>query len=100
MCRAGIARTFQLNAAFDSLSVQQNIEVAAHFGYAERRFPGFAIDRAARQRATAALDLVGLAGRSRIARDLPVLDRKLLMIAGAVATSAPVAAARRACRRA
>nr|WP_050995061.1 ABC transporter ATP-binding protein [Bradyrhizobium liaoningense] len=87
VCRAGIARTCQLNAAFDSLSVQENIEVAAHFGHSERRFPGFAISRVARQSAATALDLVGLAGRKRIARDLPVLDRKLLMIAGAVATS-------------
>ncbi|WP_338821526.1 ABC transporter ATP-binding protein [Bradyrhizobium septentrionale] len=87
VCRAGIARTFQLNAAFDSLSVEENIEVAAHFGDTNSRFPGFAISRAARQRAAAALDLVGLSGRRRIARDLPVLDRKLLMMAGAVATS-------------
>lgn len=87
VCRAGIARTFQLNAAFDSLSVRQNIEIAAHFGHGDRRFPGFAISRAARKRAKEALDLVGLTGLERTARDLPVLDRKLLMIAGAIATS-------------
>jgi len=88
VCRAGIARTFQLNAAFDSLSVRENIEIAAHFGQGDRRFPGVAISRAARQRAAAALDLVGLVtGLERSARDLPVLDKKLLMIAGAVATS-------------
>lgn len=88
ICRAGIARTFQLNAAFDSLSIRENIEIAAYFGHGARRFPGLAIGRAERKRAAMALDLVGLtSGLDRAARDLPVLDRKLLMIAGAVATS-------------
>jgi branched-chain amino acid transport system ATP-binding protein len=87
LCRRGVARTFQLNAAFDSLTIAENVEVAAYFGRPRRGLPGFSIDREARARARAALDAVGLADRpGRGARDLPVLDRKLLMIAGALAT--------------
>lgn len=31
ICQLGMARTFQLNAAFDSLTVRENIEIAAYF---------------------------------------------------------------------
>jgi len=86
ICHAGIARTFQLNAAFDSLSVWDNVLAAATFGRAPRLFPGLRHERAAAERAAAALEFVGLADRARIAEKLPVLDRKLLMIAGALAT--------------
>jgi branched-chain amino acid transport system ATP-binding protein len=87
LCRAGVARTFQLNAAFDSLTIAENVEIAAYFGRPRRGLPGFSVDREAKARARAALDAVGLVDRpGRGARDLPVLDRKLLMIAGALAT--------------
>ena len=36
ICQLGIARTFQLNAAFESLTVRENIDVAAYFGRARR----------------------------------------------------------------
>jgi len=49
--------------------------------------PGLRFSRAAAERADAALDRIGIADkRHEIVRDLPVLDRKLLMIAGAVAS--------------
>ncbi len=86
ICQRGLARTFQLNAAFDSLSLRDNVEVAAYYGR-HRRLPGFGMDRDSRARAAAALEVVGLTeGLDRPARDVPVLDRKLLMIAGALAT--------------
>ena len=87
ICHAGIARTFQLNASFESLSVADNIRVAAYFGRDNRRFPGLRIGRETEEIAEAALEAVGLAGKQRmIAGELPVLDRKLLMLAGAIAT--------------
>jgi len=87
ICHLGIARTFQLNAAFDTLSVWENALAAATFGRARQLFPGLRHQKSAAERAAAALDFVGLAaGRDRIAGKLPVLDRKLLMIAGALAT--------------
>jgi len=87
LCHAGIARTFQLNAGFDTLTVLENVEVAAYFGRQEVRMPSFRLDSATRDRAMAALENVGMAKkRDQIVRDLPVLDRKLLMLAGALVT--------------
>lgn len=88
VCHAGIARTFQLNASFDSLSVRDNVRIAAYFGRDNRRWPGFRLGPDVEQAADAALDLVGYKGSgTAIAGDLPVLDRKLLMLAGAMATA-------------
>jgi ABC-type branched-subunit amino acid transport system ATPase component len=87
ICHLGVARTFQLNAAFDSLTVAENVLVAAYYGRDNRLFPTFHVDRATRARTEEALALVGMADRARErVADLPVLDRKLLMIAGAVVT--------------
>lgn len=86
ICQMGLARTFQLNAAFDSLTLRENVQVAAYCGRT-RRLPGFKLDHESRHAAETALEAVGLtAGLDRLARDVPVLDRKLLMIAGALAT--------------
>ncbi|MET3577586.1 branched-chain amino acid transport system ATP-binding protein [Mesorhizobium robiniae] len=87
ICQLGMARTFQLNAAFDSLTVRENIEVAAYFGRQRRRLAGFRLGGDVQQATMEALDFVGLASKAEetVAR-LPVLDRKLLMIAGAIAT--------------
>jgi len=87
ICHAGIARTFQLNSAFDSLTVRENVEVAAHFGRADRATPGLRLDPGARARAAEALAFVGLDGRAHVvAENLTVLERKLLMIASALST--------------
>ncbi len=87
ICQIGMARTFQLNAAFDNLTVLENIEVAAYFGQTRRRFPGFRLGAKARQDTMEALEFVGLQDKAHeTVSQLPVLDRKLLMIAGAVAT--------------
>lgn len=87
ICQLGIARTFQLNAAFESLTVRENIDIAAYFGHRRRPFPGFRLGREVRDQTDEALAFVGIADKAdeTVAR-LPVLDRKLLMIAGAIAT--------------
>jgi branched-chain amino acid transport system ATP-binding protein len=87
ICHAGIARTFQLNASFDSLSVRDNVRVAAYFGRNNRALPGWRLGKDVDDIATDALVRVGLTGKDGlIAGKLPVLDRKLVMLAGALAT--------------
>jgi branched-chain amino acid transport system ATP-binding protein len=87
ICHAGIARTFQLNACFDSLTVRENVAVGAIFGRAAHGLPGLRPSAAAEEATAEALGLVGLAGKAgMVAGALPVLDRKLLMLAGAMAT--------------
>jgi ABC-type branched-subunit amino acid transport system ATPase component len=87
ICQLGIARTFQLNAAFESLTVRENIDIAAYFGREKRLLPGFRLGRDAREQTDEALAFVGLSGKAdEKVGQLPVLDRKLLMIAGAIAT--------------
>jgi branched-chain amino acid transport system ATP-binding protein len=88
ICHLGLARTFQLNAAFESLSVRDNVRCASYFGGRRIVLPGTRVDRVSRERAEAAIDLLGLGDFAVIsAGKLPVLQRKLLMIASAIATS-------------
>jgi len=87
LCHAGIARTFQLNAGFDSLTVRGNVQVAAYFGRRNRLIPGIRIGRDVEALVDEALAAVGLTGKDdQIVGRLPVLDRKLLMLAGALAS--------------
>ena len=87
ICQRGVARTFQLNAVFDAMTGRENEEVASYFGHAPRALPGLRLGRATRERARAALSFVGLLEKSeRPVAGMPVLDRKLMMIAGALAT--------------
>lgn len=87
ICHRGIARTFQLNAGFDTLTAQQNVEVALIYGHVEPRFPGFTVKEDVRERAASALKSVGLVDkRHSITAELSVLERKLLMAATAVVT--------------
>jgi branched-chain amino acid transport system ATP-binding protein len=88
LCHAGIARTFQLNAGFDSLTVRGNVEIAAYFGRQNRLIPGLRIGRDVARHVDEALAAVGLTGKDdEIVGRLPVLDRKLLMLAGALASN-------------
>lgn len=88
VCHAGIARTYQLNAGFDSLSVRDNVRVAAYFGRENRVIPGFRFGREVDARVDEALAIVGLADKHAILTGrLAVVDRKLLMLAGALATN-------------
>jgi branched-chain amino acid transport system ATP-binding protein len=87
ICHAGIARTFQLNACFDSLTVRENVQVGAVFGRASHGLPGLHPTAEAEAATDEALALVGLSAKGgTVAGALPVLDRKLLMLAGAMAT--------------
>jgi branched-chain amino acid transport system ATP-binding protein len=87
ICHAGVARTFQLNAGFDSLTARENVLVGAYFGRANRVMPTFRIGNEANRAADEALAMMGLEDRAeRITGKLPVLDRKLLMMASAMAT--------------
>lgn len=88
VCHEGILRTFQLNAGFDSLTVAETVLVAAQFGSANRLWPGMRLDRISRDKSADAIDLVGLADfRDALTETLPILERKLLMIASALATT-------------
>ncbi len=86
ICRLGLARTFQTTTAFDTQTVLTNALVSAVFGRSGRSsWLGF--DTKAKEAALAALRLVGLADRQEDqAGTLPILDRKRLMLATALAT--------------
>lgn len=81
----GLARTFQVTSGFGSLTVLQNMLVAVVNGSGRER-PGLLLTRHHRERAMAHLAEFGLAD---IADDpvsnIPVLARKKLMVASAVA---------------
>jgi branched-chain amino acid transport system ATP-binding protein len=86
ICHLGIARTFQLNAVFDSMTVQENLLCAAYFGSRNRVLPSLQFDRGAYDSATEVMEITGLSDfRRQNAGALPVLQRKLLMLAGAIA---------------
>lgn len=87
ICQLGLARTFQLNAAFDSMTLRENVQIAARFGRRATLMPGLMLKQDVRDAAEAALAFVGLTGRAHlVAGSAPVIDRKLLMIASALAT--------------
>jgi len=80
LCRLGIARTFQQDVAFDSLSVADNVRLAAVFGAGDRRT---SVD----EEVDRALDFVGLSDDHATLAGMLRLDaRKRLMLASALAT--------------
>ena len=85
ICHFGISRTFQLNAAFDTMTVRENVLCASYYGYQNIFFPNFRFDRACRRRCDEVIAYVGLDQASQVvARELPVLQRKLVMMACAL----------------
>jgi branched-chain amino acid transport system ATP-binding protein len=92
--RLGIARTFQKIRLFRNLTVMHNVVLGQHcrtstglWGAIVRGPKVEAEERRAREKARAALDLVGLADRAAVlARHLPYGQQRLLEIARAVAT--------------
>jgi len=87
ICHHGVARMFQSNAGFDTLTAEQNVLVAAAFGHTPRLFPPLGYSAETRQAAAEALDFVGYRrSATAIVGNLPALDRKLLMIASAFVT--------------
>lgn len=90
VCRLGLARTFQTATAFDTQTVLTNALVAAVFGRSTSS-SWLRFDEEAREAALQALTLVGLEDRQQAeAASLPILDRKRLMLATALATSPKV----------
>jgi branched-chain amino acid transport system ATP-binding protein len=86
VCHHGLGRTFQLNAAFPTLTVYENVLAAAHFGEPKTLPASIRLDRRATDAAREALDFVRLSDRQdQIAGSLPIVDRKRLMIAAAMA---------------
>ena len=79
-CRAGIARSYQVPHPFVGLTVYENVLVGAVFG-ADMR------ESAARAHVAQVLEQTGLAPKAdRVAGALPLLDRKRLELARALAT--------------
>jgi branched-chain amino acid transport system ATP-binding protein len=79
-CHAGIGRSFQIPLPFDHLSVFENLSVAALFGGGQT--PAEAVQACGRT-----LALTGLEAKAnRLAGSLPLLDRKRLELARALAT--------------
>lgn len=87
ICHAGLARVFQSNVAFDSLTVAQNVVVGSVYGHRNLPLVPLRISKVARERLEWALEMVGLADKANQRADrLPVIDRKLLMFASAIAS--------------
>jgi branched-chain amino acid transport system ATP-binding protein len=86
ICRRGLARTFQTTVTFASQTVLENTLVGAVFG----RRNGRSALRFGTDAVTAALDALDLCGllakQAEPAATLPILDRKRLMLATALAT--------------
>lgn len=83
ICRTGIARTFQKDAAFPTLTVRQNVQLGVDYGRPAGRPP------VAGQTPDELLAFVGIAGHQyeRPAAEVSLFDRKKLMIASALATA-------------
>jgi len=87
ICHMGIARTFQLNAGFEALSVRDNVLAATVFGTRQSRSRGLFYSRPDLERAEALLDEFDLADKAdALVANVTVLDRKKLMVATALAT--------------
>ena len=80
ICRLGLARTFQRDAEFPTLSVFENVIVGAVYGSTAKG--------SAKAAAAAALERTGIARKdwTRLAGEISTFDKKRLMIASALAT--------------
>jgi branched-chain amino acid transport system ATP-binding protein len=82
ICRLGLARTFQSVKIFPNLPVIGNVILGVHFGNPERVSSAQAAEEAARL-----LEFVGLSAMDTMpARDLTLVNQKLLEVARALAT--------------
>ncbi len=83
ICRAGIARTFQVVKTFRDMTVLENVMVGAFLRHPQ--------PAAARAHAEAVLEMVGLAHLANVqAGGLPIASRKRLELARALATEPEV----------
>ena len=87
ICHLGLARVFQSNACFDSLTVRENIAVGAVYGSAAAPVFPLRFRPKTRERIEEILHEVSLSDRGdEIASNLSVLDRKRLMFASALSS--------------
>lgn len=81
ICNRGIARGFQIPLIFSTLTVYENVLVGAHFSGRAKH------DNSEGKSVDEAINLVGLQGkRDILAGDLAIFDRKMTMLAAALAT--------------
>ncbi|KYZ85756.1 ABC transporter [Alcanivorax sp. KX64203] len=87
IARRGVARTYQTSQLFDSLSVEDNVALAACRGHLGTVLAGGPFrSRTVRQRARALLSFCGYLGDPALpASQLPHVDRRLVEIARALA---------------
>ena len=86
ICRRGLARTFQSVKIFPNMPVISNVVLGAHFGTLVPVKPAQAVEQAARL-----LEFVGLQEMAaKPARDLTLVNQKLLEVARALATKPDV----------
>ena len=86
IARMGLARTFQVVRPFANMTVLENVAVGAMFGGANRRSASEAMEVAG-----AVLQKVGLEARADApAEELPIMDRKRLELARALASKPEV----------
>lgn len=86
ICRKGLARTFQSVRIFPNMPVISNVALGVHFGTPERVTSTHAAKEAARL-----LEFVGLSEMDAIpAKDLTLVNQKLLEVARALATKPEV----------
>jgi len=86
ICKKGLARTFQSVKVFSDMPVINNVVLGVHFGTSERVKAAQAANEADRL-----LEFVGLSGRAMVpAKDLTLVNQKLLEVARALATKPEV----------
>jgi branched-chain amino acid transport system ATP-binding protein len=86
ICRRGLARTFQSVKVFPNMPVISNVALGVHFGSSERVTSAQATEQAA-----GLLEFVGLSEKTDIpAKDLTLVNQKLLEVARALATKPEV----------
>lgn len=77
ICKKGLGRTFQIENAFSTLTVLENVIVAATYGKRRRDS-----DETPRIKSNKVLDLIGFSNeKNRLAGELSLFDKKRLMIA-------------------
>ena len=88
ICHAGVARTFQLNAGFDQLSVLDNVLTATVFGSKNnQRSRGLFYSKLDLEQSKSMLEEFGLYDKAdELVENISILDRKKLMLATALTT--------------
>jgi branched-chain amino acid transport system ATP-binding protein len=86
ICKKGLARTFQSVKVFSNMPVINNVTLGVHFGRTGR-----VTETQAEKEAARLLEYVGLSGKSAVlAKDLTLVNQKLLEVARALATEPEV----------